>query len=199
MLARLWLHHLISWNIAVTCEVNEWHSIQCNSFGKLRHLMMAGWGRNMLRKGKWKNKNSCSVDRTVLLCVEIISKFVSAINEHQGLWGMQTVESTFGQCTCWWHHLMRKENNWDLRDRALSKITYEKFTNCIGISILLSNVITSMGYLRSEFAINMSILCVRNLLRVLYTLGRQHYAKNICMPIMNSSMLKIESCNFLMI
>jgi hypothetical protein len=77
MLARLWLQHLKSWNIAVTCEVNDWHSIQYKSFGKLRQLMMAGWDRNMLWKGKWEgeNKNSCIVDGTVLLCVIDISAF----------------------------------------------------------------------------------------------------------------------------
>jgi hypothetical protein len=50
---------------------------QYNSFGKLRHLMMAGWGRNVLWKGK--NKNSCIVDGTILLCVKarwIINKDV---------------------------------------------------------------------------------------------------------------------------
>lgn len=54
---------------------HEWVTFNTvNSFGKLRHLMMGGWGRNVLRKGKrrGKNKYTCIVDWNVLLSVKVI-------------------------------------------------------------------------------------------------------------------------------
>lgn len=56
MLARLWLQHLKSRNTADTCEVNEWHSIQCNSFGELKTLYDDWLGLEHVLKGKVRGR-----------------------------------------------------------------------------------------------------------------------------------------------